>query len=639
MAIGRVAGPMLLSTLDRQGTDLSFVTDPGTGQQTLVYLDFTNFRMGVNTSSTTERLTVEGNISVNSSIITSALNRHMYLTPNGTGQVIVSNVNVLKGNINSTDIGTTTAAKAYFTTANTSSKATFASAQVTNLTAGRVVFSNGTGLTDTSNLLFFTGNNTLYATNLESAGTVGYLNLNITGNFVYNLGTPNYVPFFAANNQMIVKPGMQYFTGNSTFRANTVQLANVAAYQVLYTESNNAIMGGTGLTYDGTNFTATGTTTLAGIKFGVGGPTDQTITGAALDENINIRPLGAGTLDLGGARITNAGTPIGNNDVATLAYVQSLLSGGLLATNVILQNSSSISVTDIPSQFKQYANIVIAGTPTASFSAGYSYFGQWQIYQNQLRTLSGDAVIVPDSNGRIELRSTKSVILPGGLSAERPSVPTTGDFRYNSELGTVEWWTGSTWSQATGGYTLATQKIIPSGITNVFTLSQNSSSESALVSINGVVQMPTDSYTIVGNQLTMVDIPLASDIIEVRFLASQIVYATNPIYVSSAFVSVSSSVGGTTLDSFYSTQYRSANYEWVAKNTGTGQYQTGEVFLVHNNITANAVAQVRSLLGTPTTAMITWTTNIDGFGVVNLVGTAAGSGTVVKLHRTYFADN
>jgi hypothetical protein len=500
-----------------------------------------------------------------------------------------------------------------------------------------VPFVDGTGLIDSAGLLFFTGNNTLYATNLESAGTVGYLNLSITGNFVYLQGTPNYVPFFAANNQMIVKPGMQYFTANSTFRANTVQLANVAGGQILYTATNNAIMGGSGLTYDGTNFTATGITTLAGIKFGVGGAADQTITGAALDQNINIHPLGAGTVDFGGSRLTNLGIPITNSDAVTLAYVQSLLSGGALATNVILQNSSSINVTDIPSQFRQYANITIAGVPTASFTAGYSYFGQWQIYQNQLRTVSGDAVIIPDSNGRIELRSTKAVILPAGLSAERPAVATTGDFRYNTELGTVEWWNGSTWNQATGGYTLTTQKIIPSGVTRVFTLNQNSSSESALVSINGVVQMPTDSYAIVGNQLTMVDTPIASDIIEVRFLASQIVYATNPIYVSSAFVSVATS-GGTTLDSFYSTQYRSANYEWVAKNTTTGQYQTGEAFVVHNNITANAVAQIRSLMGT-STAMISWTTNIDGFGVVNLVGTAAGSGTVVKLHRTYFTDN
>jgi hypothetical protein len=39
MAIGRVAGPMLLSELDRQGIDLNFTTN----SNTLAYLDFSNF--------------------------------------------------------------------------------------------------------------------------------------------------------------------------------------------------------------------------------------------------------------------------------------------------------------------------------------------------------------------------------------------------------------------------------------------------------------------------------------------------------------------------------------------------------------------------------------------------------------------
>jgi hypothetical protein len=115
------------------------------------------------------------------------------------------------------------------------------------------------------------------------------------------------------------------------------------------------------------------------------------------------------------------------------------------------------------------------------------------------------------------------------------------------------------------------------------------------------------------------------------------VYAANPIYVSVPYNTVGTT--GATVDSFYSTQYRTAKYEFSAKNASTSQYQTGEVFLIHNGITANATAQLRSLLGTPTTAMITWTTAIDGFGVVSLVATAATNNTSLKLHRTYFSDN
>ncbi len=57
MAIARVPGYSLLSDLDRQGIDLQFTT---TGN-TLVYMDFTNFRVGVNTPSPSAELQVVGN--------------------------------------------------------------------------------------------------------------------------------------------------------------------------------------------------------------------------------------------------------------------------------------------------------------------------------------------------------------------------------------------------------------------------------------------------------------------------------------------------------------------------------------------------------------------------------------------------
>ena len=66
MAIGRVAGPMLLSELDRQGIDLNFTTN----SNTLAYLDFSNFKMGINTAVLTETLTIYGNISAGNVVVT-----------------------------------------------------------------------------------------------------------------------------------------------------------------------------------------------------------------------------------------------------------------------------------------------------------------------------------------------------------------------------------------------------------------------------------------------------------------------------------------------------------------------------------------------------------------------------------------
>ena len=59
MAIGRISGAMLKANLERLGSDLAFDTD-------LLYLDVTNDRIGINTSSPTQSLQVD-NVTNNSS--------------------------------------------------------------------------------------------------------------------------------------------------------------------------------------------------------------------------------------------------------------------------------------------------------------------------------------------------------------------------------------------------------------------------------------------------------------------------------------------------------------------------------------------------------------------------------------------
>lgn len=60
MAISRVPGFSLLQDLDRQGTDLQFTTLGNT----LVYMDFSNFYVGINTTTPSQALTVNGNVLV-----------------------------------------------------------------------------------------------------------------------------------------------------------------------------------------------------------------------------------------------------------------------------------------------------------------------------------------------------------------------------------------------------------------------------------------------------------------------------------------------------------------------------------------------------------------------------------------------
>lgn len=66
MAIGRVSGSMLVSNLDRQGTDLQFTSL----NKPLVYMNFSQLKLGINTnSSISETVTINGNLSTSNVLI------------------------------------------------------------------------------------------------------------------------------------------------------------------------------------------------------------------------------------------------------------------------------------------------------------------------------------------------------------------------------------------------------------------------------------------------------------------------------------------------------------------------------------------------------------------------------------------
>lgn len=651
MAISRVEGPMLLTNLDRQGVDLSFTTNPGAGTQTLVYMDFTNFKLGVNTATMTEVLTVNGNVVVNNRIKSpSGTNANIYIIPDGSGNVTITNANICSGSINGTTIGTTTTANAFFSYSNVTSKFTAGLIQATNIGANSIPISNGAAFFGDPKLQWFSANSTLFANTLITGGTVGYTNLNITGQFTYNTGTYNYVPFFAANNLMIVSPGFQYFTGNSTLRANTVSVPGLAIGGVPYLTTGNTLATATGLIYDGTNFSVpTGTTTISKLQFGATAE-GQTISTTVLDVPLYLRPQGLGTVDVSGFRITTLADPVNNTDAATKEYVDARTVG--IGANVITQGTSKVSVFDQandPNSGLPTANVTIAvnggivaqflpyAPATSPSLTGYSYFGTWQVYNNTLQTTYGDATIIPAGTGKITLQATTAVSLPTGATGQRPVLPAVGDFRFNNELGTVEWYNGASWTPGASTTTTASQVFTPDGVSKIYTLSQNASSSSVLVILNGVIQQADVAYTVTGGTtLTfLAEAPLTSDIVEIRYLASNMIYSSSPTFINTSFSNIATAPGGgTTVDSFYTTQYVASSYQFVIKNTTTGQYQMGTAYLIQNGITANVQITTQTTIGAANT-LISWSAT-DSLGYVTLKATATLANTYVKLSRTYF---
>ena len=346
-----------------------------------------------------------------------------------------------------------------------------------------------------------------------------------------------------------------------------------------------------------------------------------------------LSPQGFGSVDVTNHRVIRLAEPILADDAVTKDYVDSRISAS--SVNTIAAQNSFVKVLDNGTVANVELNL--NGTTAAFFTDTINYISDYTFYDNQLNTIAGEMVLIAADNNRVRLQVNSAVTVPIGLTTQRPGLPAVGDLRFNTELPALEWYTGSQWDAAATAVNIASQPITPNGIDNIFTLTQPADTESVLININGVIQQP-GAYTVVGTTLTFTEVPLVTDIIEIRFLAGALVYASNPIFINSNYSNVQTT--GTTVDSFYVTQYRTAIYDFSAKNTALGQFQAGEIYLIHDNVTANAVVTVKTTVGTATPLM-NWTTSISGLGLVSLVATAASptGNTYVKLSRTYFNDN
>lgn len=184
----------------------------------------------------------------------------------------------------------------------------------------------------------------------------------------------------------------------------------------------------------------------------------------------------AGNVVLGNIYINGLAYPVANTDAATKKYVDDQT---FIVANR-LGNIDFVDTTMIPAYSP--ANITLAP--------------------------SGNAEVIIDTNS--------GLVLPVGTTAERPGSPITGSLRFNTDETRVEVYDGTEWDSVVAGVTA--QIITPDGIANTFPLDRNSTSAATLVAINGVVQLPTQAYNVAANVITFAEVPLSTDIIDIRFL-------------------------------------------------------------------------------------------------------------------------
>ncbi len=103
-----------------------------------------------------------------------------------------------------------------------------------------------------------------------------------------------------------------------------------------------------------------------------------------------------------------------------------------------------------------------------------------------------------------------SVRVPTGSTAVRPSAPTAGSFRFNTDIGSLEFFNGSTFQTvaAAGKVNITVDTFTGDGSTLTFSMSETADSVTEiLVFVGSVYQEPTTVYTVTGggNDITFTE--------------------------------------------------------------------------------------------------------------------------------------
>ena len=166
------------------------------------------------------------------------------------------------------------------------------------------------------------------------------------------------------------------------------------------------------------------------------------------------------------------------------------------------------------------------------FIVGYRYVGPIGVVGNAVLgnlTISNTTIssslanatitLTPTGTGLVSIDTTTGLIIPVGNTAQRPSPAATGTVRFNTTTSRVEVYDGTEWDTIVGGVT--NQTLNGNGTATTFTLDRSTTTAAALVMLNGITQVPDQSYAMSpspSTNLVFTEAPATGDIIDIRFL-------------------------------------------------------------------------------------------------------------------------
>jgi len=169
------------------------------------------------------------------------------------------------------------------------------------------------------------------------------------------------------------------------------------------------------------------------------------------------------------------------------------------------------------------------------YISGYQYVGALGVSTLPANTVIGNLKIAnttittdgtianifiqPTGNGIVSINTTTGLILPVGNTDQRPSPASTGTTRFNTTTGLIEVYNGNAWASTSQAVT--NQTLNGNGTATTFTLNRSTTTAAALVMLNGITQVPDQSYAMSpspSTNLVFTEAPATGDVIDVRFL-------------------------------------------------------------------------------------------------------------------------
>jgi hypothetical protein len=448
---------------------------------------------------------------------------------------------------------------------------------------GNIKVKDGANLV-TPNIGDATGNSLTLSGNGLISATTGTFTGNVSGGNLTTAGDVTTATVTASGNVSggnISTAGAVDATGNVT-GGNLVTAGAV--------DATGNVTGGNLVTagdVSGSTLTISGNIDGANVNATSGITAGTTIAALGNVSGGNLATAGAveATGNVSGGNITTAG----DVTTATVTASGNVSAGNIAVTGIADLGNIRIEGDDITNKEGNDITFNVAGADINIIAAGTNNANLFVVDAGSDTVIIGSGT--PTTEASLKIGTSDSILIPVGNSAQRPSSPVTGMIRFNTTLDNLEFYDADSWATAGTDFTVITADgFNGDGSTLQFTLSEDSTTAGTIVSINGVVQIPTTAYAVSGNVLTFTEAPEATDVIDARILTttSSVTGIQNP-QGTAVFEGIDSQAAFSTTGNILP----SAN---VTYNLGSTSLRWNELFLAGSTLTLGNI-QIKNTVG------------------------------------------